>query len=59
MTEISNDMYWASCPQCSSKMLRIKSGEIEIICTNQQCKRKWLITVADGTFQYKAVKAEE
>lgn len=56
MTETSDDMYWVSCPQCSSKMLRIKSGEIEIICSNTHCKRKWLITVSEDTFEYKVLK---
>ena len=56
MEVVDDNMYWALCPKCSNKILRIKSGEIEAVCTNPRCKRKWLITVSDDTFRYEVVK---
>lgn len=50
------DMYWAVCPKCGSKMLKIKSGLIETICTNGTCKAKWRITVEDDSFKYEHIQ---
>ncbi|MCR5205316.1 MAG: hypothetical protein K6E47_09680 [Lachnospiraceae bacterium] len=58
MTVETKDMYWATCPKCTSKMLKIKNGEIEAVCSNPACKSKWLITVAENSFKYEAVRDE-
>ena len=44
MNEV-DEMYWAVCPKCGGKMLKIQTGRIETICTNTDCKAKWRITV--------------
>ncbi len=59
MTVNTTDMYWATCPKCTGKMLKIRNGEIEAVCSNPNCKSKWLITVAEDSFKYEAVKCEE
>ncbi len=46
------DMYWAVCPKCGSKMLKIQRGLVETICTNPSCKAKWRITVEGDSFKY-------
>ena len=45
-------MYWAVCPKCGGKMLKIHSGLIETICTNTSSKAKWRITVDGDSFKY-------
>lgn len=51
MNEV-DEMYWAVCPKCGGKMLKIKNGKIETICTNADCKAKWRITVEGDSFKY-------
>ncbi len=48
----NKEMYWARCPKCGAKLLRIQRGIVETICTNQECRTKWLITVEKGRFDY-------
>ena len=48
MNEV-DEMFWAVCPKCGGKMLKIQKGKIETICTNTVCKAKWRITV-EGDF---------
>ena len=50
--DIVTDMYWAVCPKCGCKMLKIQRGVVETICTNADCKAKWRITVEGDSFQY-------
>ena len=47
------EMYWALCPMCGGKMLRIQSGMIETICPI--CKEKWLIIVDNNSLRYEHI----
>lgn len=52
----ANDMYWAMCPKCGGKMLKIQRGLVETICTNPVCKAKWRITVEGESFKYELLE---
>ena len=59
LKEFNDNKLVVTCPKGGKVLLRADNGDIEIICTNTKCLKKWNVFIKSGQIRYEPVEKQE